>query len=133
MSKVALYGQLAAYDGKDSWQDYIEIMEHYFMANGITDDKMKISIFCSTVGTPTYRLTKSLCLPKKPHECKFNEILHILEKHFEPKPTEATESLKFGKRDKKPGETIQVYLAELRKIAENCNFGSFMERALAMK
>ena len=25
---------------------------------------------------------------------------------------------------------MQVYVAELRKIAENCNFGSFLERAL---
>lgn len=127
MSKVALYGQLQAYDERQSWEDYVEIMEHYFTANGIQDDKMKVSIFCSTVGVSTYRLPKSLCLPKKPQECKFTEIIRQLNKHYEPKPTEATESLKFGKRDRKAGETIQVYVAELRKIAEHCNFGTFMK------
>lgn len=130
MSKVALYGQLQAYDEKQSWEDYVEIMEHYFSANGINDDKMRVSIFCSTVGVSTYRLAKSLCLPRKPQDCKFEEIIRHLNKHYEPRPTEATESLKFGKRDRKQGETIQVYVAELRKIAEHCNFGTFMERAL---
>ena len=127
---TSLYGSLSPYNESESWEDYIEILEYYFAANSIIDDTMKVNILCATVGPKTYKLMKTLCLPKKPNQCGFHELVECLNKHFKPPPTEATESLRFGKRDRKEGESINMYVAELRKIAEHCNFGSYLHRAL---
>ena len=52
---------------KDSWMSYIERLDFYFKANGITGDVQK-AIFITAIGARTYELLKSLLQPKSPQE-----------------------------------------------------------------
>ena len=42
-----IYGSVFPYKDGDNWTEYVEIYEHYFHANNITKDSMKVSILCS--------------------------------------------------------------------------------------
>ena len=68
-------GQLRPFKEGENWQEYIEIFENVFIANDIgdTDEKKKVCILCSNVGSSTYHI-KSLCLPDKPEEKTFTVL-----------------------------------------------------------
>ena len=53
-----------------------------------------------------------------------------MEKYLKPKPLVITERYKFHKRNQKDGETVALYLAELKRLGERCKFGEFLEDAL---
>ena len=64
--------------------------------------------------------------PTKPHEKKYEELVEVMQAHLKPKPLTIAERFKFNRR-KQQGETI---LAELRKLAETCNFGAKLNEQL---
>ncbi len=131
MATAALFGNLFPFDEKEhNWTEFIEIYEHYFTANKITDNKMKVSILCANVGPNAYHIIKSLCLPDKPGEKTFEFITAAVKHHFKPKLSEASASLLFNSRYRKSTESVQMYVAELRRLAVPCNFGEFLNRAL---
>ena len=68
--------------------------------------------------------------PTKPKDKKFSELVDILARHFEPRPIVIAERFHFHKRDQKQGESIAVFLSELRRLAASCSFGTFLEEAL---
>ena len=43
--------------------------------------------------------------------------------HFNPKPSEIVQRWKFNSKNRKPEESVVEYVAELRKLAQDCNFG----------
>ena len=112
--RPGVIGTLAQFNENDNWDEYCEICEHFFEANGITDDKLRVSILCSNVGGATYHLIKNLSLPKKPNEQTFAELSKLVKNHFKPKISEASASLQFNTRIRKHNETVQMYVAELR-------------------
>ena len=53
--------------------------------------------------------------------------------HLNPKPIVIAERYKFHQRAQKDGESVAQYLASLRKLAEKCEFGEFLDQALRDK
>ncbi|XP_062542178.1 uncharacterized protein LOC134210171 [Armigeres subalbatus] len=74
--------------------------------------------------------------PQNLRNMTYQEIVDVLEGHFNPQPLEISENFRFKCRrqgDKNacsPDETIDEYLVALRKIAVTCNFGAYLETAL---
>ena len=50
--------------------------------------------------------------------------------HFEPKKVVITERFNFHRRNQAPDESIAKYVAELRKLTTNCDFGDYLEEVL---
>ena len=50
--------------------------------------------------------------------------------HFNPKPSPIVKQFEFNSRCQKEGESIAVFVAELRKIAEHCEFGPVLSDML---
>ena len=118
---------------KEDWRDYIEQVEQYIKAHGLDgDDKepTRHSLFLSGVGSSTYRKLKSLLAPIKPAEKTFAEAVDVLTKHYSLPPSEVVQSYHFFTRVGQLGEMVSAFVAELRRIAENCNFGDALERNL---
>ncbi|KAJ7993898.1 hypothetical protein DPEC_G00259470 [Dallia pectoralis] len=58
---TTMIGTLAAFDGKEqSWEEYCEILEQFFEANGIDDGEKQRTILISVVGPATYKLIRNL-------------------------------------------------------------------------
>ncbi|KAK3743868.1 hypothetical protein QZH41_016473 [Actinostola sp. cb2023] len=115
---AAVYGKVDKFDAKSqSWEDYIEVMGHYFVANGIEDQPQRKAILLASVGEKTYALIKSICQPSPPAEKSFNELVKLVQDHHTPKPSEIVQRYKFHTRSRKDGETIHEFVAELRSLS----------------
>ena len=52
-------GAEGAFDqGTTQWSSYAERMEEYLLANGVTEERKKVAILLSTIGSQTYNLLK---------------------------------------------------------------------------
>ncbi|KAM7302847.1 glutamyl aminopeptidase-like [Ixodes scapularis] len=125
------FGTLAAFDANvESWTNYAERLEAFFEANAIVDSNRKRSILITSVGPETYARLRSLLAPKKPMDEAYDEILKVLAQHLNPEPSEIYQTYRFQTRVQGPNEKVADYVAELRKIADDCNFGAALERNL---
>ena len=84
-----LVGTLGPFDqGTTQWSSYAERMEEYLLANGVTEERKKVAILLSTIGSQTYDLLKDLYTPDKLNTKSIEEIVKELTEHLEPKPSE---------------------------------------------
>ena len=62
------FGKLEEFDtaNGDDWVQYIEHMEHYFLANDITDAAKQCLILISSMGQKAYRILRNLVALNKP-------------------------------------------------------------------
>ncbi|XP_077862801.1 uncharacterized protein LOC144344894 [Saccoglossus kowalevskii] len=111
----------------ESWTEYSERLEHYFVANKIVEPDMKRSVLIAIIGPKAYKLLRNLCKPKEPGKLSFTELCELLTKHHDPKPSETVARLKFHKRNRRNGESIADYVASLKSLTEHCNFNSLSE------
>ena len=49
---AGVIGDVAPFSGKEEWIDYAERLEHYFIANDITDVAKKRAILLNAAGAP---------------------------------------------------------------------------------
>ena len=114
----------------DEWQLYIQHFEHFLLANKISDSDEKCHLLLALMGAPTFKLLANLAAPKQPSELKFKDFCDILKKHYSPQPIKITERYRFYNRKQLSGESAAEYLAQLRKMASMCSFGTFLDEAL---
>ena len=96
-----------------------------FEANDITgEDKAakRRATFLSVIGPTPYKLLRSLIAPTKPTDKTFEELVAVLTEHYSPQPSEVMQRFRFNSRSRKEGESVAAYVAELRRLAEFCNF-----------
>ena len=109
----------------ETWNSYQERLEQYFIVNGINDEK-KVAGLLTLLGEKSYGLLRSLTSPLKPSEKTYDELLlcALLKEHLSPKPLLIAERFRFHKRNQATGESINDYVATLRKLSEHCDFGT---------
>jgi len=132
MAQQPMIGQMNAFDldGGGNWSRYVERLEQYFVANGIEDDPKQVAVLLCVMGEKPYELLHNLLAPTKPATKKFKELVEAMGAHLQPKPLVIAERFKFHKRNQSSKETVQQYLAELRKLADKCKFDAYLEEAL---
>ena len=57
------------------WNEYVERLEQYFIANDIEDDKKKTAIFLTIIGAETYSLLRNLLAPRKLSTQSFTDLV----------------------------------------------------------
>ena len=88
------------------------------------------AIFLTTVEGTTYSILSNLVSPAKPQDKTLDELITLLKNHCEPRKIVIAERFKFYKRQQKEGESIANYLAELRRLAKDCEFADSLNTAL---
>ena len=129
---AAQYGKIKEFQpGTEELATYLERVELFFEANEVPEEK-QVPIFLNVVGAPTYGLLRSLLAPTKPKEKSLAQIISVLKSHYEPKRNVVAERYKFHKRNQQAGlgESVAMYVAELRRLAARCSFGSHLQEAL---
>ena len=119
--------------GTTQWSSYAERMEEYLLANGVTEKRKKVATLLSTIGSQKYDLLKDLYTPDKPNTKSFEEIVTKLMEHLEPKPTIIAERYRLHQRQQKAGELVITYMATVRRLAKDYNYGAFFEEDLRDK
>ena len=124
-------GKVEVFDAaEDNWEEYIERLVQFFVANEITDDVKKRAILLSNVGGRTYGIVRSLLSPKKPNEVSYDHIVETLRDHFHPRPSVTVARFRFFTCSQQLNESVQVYIARLRQLSRDCQFGSFLEEMI---
>lgn len=108
-------------DSVEQWSAYTERFEFFVLANGVSEEK-KVATFLTVMGPKTFNLFRALVQPKKPGEFTYAQIVTTLTAHFSPKPLLIAERFRFYKRNQEEGETVTMFVAALRKLAEHCEF-----------
>ena len=126
---MGTYGKMGEFkESEESWSQYVERLEQYFLANEVKDVAKRRAILLSVCGSETY--ARDFLQPARPAETAFKKIVDTLEKHFSPKPSEIVERYKFNSRNRNEDEGVAAYVAELRKLTEHCNFGETLPEML---
>ena len=127
---AAIIGSIGTFDERIAqWSSYTERFGYFAVANGITDEKLVLT-FLSIMGPKTFNLLRDLLQPVKPGSKTYEEILDILTNHLSPKPLVIAERFRFHKRGQEEGESVTMFMAALRKLAEHCEFGDGLNDTL---
>ena len=128
---AAIHGHLGEFDStQEEWETYTERLEQYFTANDVQDAGKQRAILLSCCGASTYRLIKNVLAPNRPTDVPFDVIVTQMRTHFHPTPSETVQRYLFYSRTRRAGESVSMYVAELKKLAEFCNFGDTLEPML---
>ena len=90
----------------------------------------KKGILLSSVGVQTYKLLKSLSMPRKGVDKTFQELVRMITNYQDPKLNSVAERYKFNVWDRKLQELIAKYIADQRQLAEHCNYGTILQDML---
>ncbi|XP_063285531.1 uncharacterized protein K02A2.6-like, partial [Pelobates fuscus] len=132
ISSMASLGHMEEFDlaNPASWDSYADRLVFFLEANKVVDAIQKRAVLLSVIGSKTFDIVRSLISPAKPQDYSFEEILALLKHHLAPTPSETVRRFHFNRRNQKPGESIAAYIAGLRRLSENCNFGTSLESLL---
>ncbi|GFR99856.1 hypothetical protein ElyMa_006383900 [Elysia marginata] len=90
---AGIIGSVSPFDEKeDTWQAYCERLEHFFTANEIATEPKRKAILLSSVGPKTYKLLSNLVAPRKAGDVSYKEIVDVLQKHHNPRPSVIVQS-----------------------------------------
>lgn len=106
-------------ESEESWTQYPERLEQYFLANKIEDDKQQRAILLSIYGSKTYGLIWDLLQTKKTGYSALQVICKTLENHFSPKLSVIVQRFK---KNCLGGESVAEFVMELRRLLEHCQF-----------
>lgn len=126
---MAALGHIEEFDPAfpEKWVAYQARLNFFLEANGITEPERKRAVFFSVCSAATFDLARSLLSPAAPDTKTLTQILAVLKDHFAPQPSEIVCRNAFYKRNQGPGESVSVFMAELRRLAQNCNFANLEE------
>ena len=128
---MALHGVLGEYDpSKEDWKCYTERLQLYFTANDVDDATKPRAILLSQCGSSTYQLIRNLLTPAKLTDKSFKDIIALVHNHYQPRPSVIVNCYQFHSRSRKEGESITAYVAELKRLSENCSFGDSLKDML---
>ena len=125
MAAASYHGRLAEFSPRiDTVEDFKEKFFLYCTANSIkSGDKQKV-VFLTSIGGTAYTLVKNLVRQRLPQDLELEALIDVLKTHYQSKVVVIAERFKFFKRQQREGESIAVYLCELRRLAKDCEFGS---------
>ena len=119
---AVVFGSISEFGfGSDDVTEWLERLEQWFVANAITDANRKRALLLSNIGARGYKLIRSLS-QNQPTTKSYGDLKTLLLEHINPKPNEISQRFVFYRRDRRSGETVKDYVAELRKLSEQCNF-----------
>ena len=129
---MAVIGALDKFEigGNEPFEVYQERVDLFCEANGITDAPKKKAVFLSSIGVDAYKLVRNLCTTNTPSEKTLPQIITLLKSHLAPEPNEILERFKFNSRNRKEGETVADYVAELRNLSRNYKYDAKLNEML---
>lgn len=128
---AGVIGSLGSFDDSiEQWSSYTERFDYFVAANGINNDRI-VPTFLSVIGPQTFNLLRNLLQPDKPGSKTYKQIVDTLTAHFSPKPLVIAERFRVHGPDiQEEGETVVMFVAALRKLAEHCEFRDVLNDSL---
>ena len=117
------------FDEGEDIEEYFERLEMFLSAQGVQRDR-KVAHILSDIGSKAYAVLKNLLALVAPKDSSLANIKKALIDHYKPKPPVIGQRFIFHQRVQMPGESVNDFLVELRRLARTCDFNQFLEEAL---
>ena len=132
MARVALFGQVGEFNpDNEKILTYLKRVKLFLETNSVADERMvAVLLMVHVISAKNYALLKGLLAPTSRREKSYDDLTQLLQAHYEPKPVVIAERYHFYQRCQAYGESVTAFVAELRKLAINCQFGEFLDEAL---
>ena len=97
---------------------YTERLEQFFGANDILEDK-KAAVLLAIIGPVAF--------PDKPSSKSYDELIVVMSGYYNPKPIVTVQRYQFFSRFRQLDESISSFVAELRSLAKDYDFGTALD------
>ncbi|XP_043224538.1 uncharacterized protein LOC122382800 isoform X3 [Amphibalanus amphitrite] len=125
------HGKLTAFEpAEETFENYLQRFQFYCSANDVRAESKQKALFLTVVGQAVFGKIKDLISPVTLEEATFELIKEKVKNHYQPQLVEIAERYKFFQRRQREEETVAEYLADLKKIASNAQFGDYLDTAL---
>lgn len=111
------------------WPSYEERIQALLRVNQV-HEKSKVDVFISVIEPKMYSVFKSLTALAASSDKSLEEPLTRLRNHLSPKPVVIGERAKFHRHSQHEQTTIAQFEADLRTLAQTCEFGTLLGEAL---
>ena len=129
---AALTGSLQLYDPASDWKLYEISFTNFSAANRITapanaqDIDRRQAALLATIGMRALDIIRSLCAQDEPNSKSYDKIIELLRRHFTKAPTKSLARQKLAAVKQHKDEFIDEFVARLRHIAIDCQYGGAM-------
>lgn len=106
---------------------YSDCFEYFVEANSLYEEKL-VPTFLSVMGAKTFNLLRSWVLPDKPSDRTYDETVATLARPT--RPLIIAERFRFHKRNQEEGESVTMFVASLKTLAEHCEFNEVLNEAI---
>ncbi|KAL1487114.1 hypothetical protein MTO96_046660 [Rhipicephalus appendiculatus] len=113
-----------------SWGTYRIRLETFFEGHEVTGPGKRHALLISSLSDSVVRVLQGRNPSTPVNSLSYDLVVDCLEDQYNPQANEIAASYVFFMRKQKEGESVRDFIAELRRLAESCNFGSTMDRML---
>ena len=90
----------------------------------------KRAVLLTVCGPQTYKLIRTLVASEQTGAVDYEVIVNKVKEHVNPKPSATVQRFLFNIRVQGPGESVADFVAELRRLSPNCEFGATLSELL---
>ncbi|KAG5880756.1 hypothetical protein JTB14_010939 [Gonioctena quinquepunctata] len=125
-ASVGMCGDLGS-----NWRKFKNNFSLYSIATGFKEKTKEVqaAVLLHCLGEEANEVLETLDLTANDRTYP-DKIIEQLDVHFPPKSNPSVETHKFNSRNQLHGESFENLLAELKKIARDCEFGTFKDRLI---
>ena len=130
-TRMAKHGSIGTFDSaREDWTSYSERLRQYLVVNDIVAAVKKRAILLSSYGMDTHQLIRILVAPKKPTTRMFDQLVELVQRHHNPRPSVIMQRFRFNSCRRKQRQSVSTFVVELRHLTEHCEFGDSMDDML---
>ena len=115
-----------------NWKRFLRGWKNYEVATNLKAEasEFRCAIFMTMIGSDAVELFESFKFAEDESEEDIVTVIKKFEDYCVESTHEAFESFRFHSRDQEQNESIDAFVAELRKLAKGCNFGDQEDRMI---
>lgn len=108
----------------------LSVLNNFSLQMGLSKQNRKGAIFLTVVSPSTYALIQNFLSPVAPNTKTLEEIISVLNSHFDPAPFVIVEIYKFNSRVYYTSKSFATFIVELRSLAKRCSYGTSLDEML---
>ena len=108
----------------DAWPKWLRRFDRYRVASGLNSKSQteQVSTLLYAMGDSANDILQTLRLDKG--TVSYEEIKKSLSDYFAEQQNIIVERTRFNKRSQKPGESVNAFIQDLYRLADNCDYGT---------
>nr|CAI5829052.1 unnamed protein product [Callosobruchus analis] len=128
---AAVAGPMLTFNpNENEWNVFIKRLEQYFIVHNIVEGVNKKAHLLYSLSEEAYLLLSNLCMPNKPDEMPYENILQLLTNYYGKTAVTWVERQKFHSSAKLESESALEWIVRLKGLARYCSFGEQLETKL---